>query len=101
MRARCGDGEAVVPAYRHRSAVRPWLERGIEGREAAHPFHDGGISMSAADKADNKAEETKGQIKETAGKATGNEELQAEGETDQAKANMKQAGEKIKDIFKH
>jgi uncharacterized protein YjbJ (UPF0337 family) len=41
-----------------------------------------------------------GQDQGTAGKATGGEELQAEGETDQAKGNIKQAGEKIKDIFK-
>jgi uncharacterized protein YjbJ (UPF0337 family) len=31
---------------------------------------------------------------------TDNEELEAEGEADQAKGNFKQAGEKIKDVFK-
>ncbi|HEY8752627.1 MAG TPA: CsbD family protein, partial [Arthrobacter sp.] len=34
------------------------------------------------------------------GKATGDESPEAEGKTDQAKAGMKQAGEKIKDAFK-
>ena len=38
--------------------------------------------------------------KEAVGKATGNEELQAEGQRDQAAGNTKQAGEKVKDIFK-
>jgi uncharacterized protein YjbJ (UPF0337 family) len=56
--------------------------------------------MSLADKARNKAEELKGKIKEGAGSASGDEELQAEGQLDQAKANIKQVGEKIKDVFK-
>jgi len=42
----------------------------------------------------------KGKAKETAGDATGDEQLQAEGQTDQAKGNVKQAGEKVKDVFK-
>ena len=36
---------------------------------------------------------------EAAGKATGNESLEAEGHGDQAKGNLKQAGEKVKDAF--
>jgi uncharacterized protein YjbJ (UPF0337 family) len=56
--------------------------------------------MSLEDKAKNKAEELKGQGKETTGKATGNEELEAEGKVDQASGNLKQAGEKVKDAFK-
>jgi uncharacterized protein YjbJ (UPF0337 family) len=56
--------------------------------------------MGSADKARNKGEEIKGKIKDTAGQATGNEEMEAEGETEQGKGNMKQAGEKIKDAFK-
>jgi uncharacterized protein YjbJ (UPF0337 family) len=56
--------------------------------------------MSLADKAKNKAEELKGKIKEGAGSASGDEELKAEGQLDQAKANIKQVGEKIKDVFK-
>jgi len=54
--------------------------------------------MSAADKANNKAEEVKG--KETTGRAVGNERLEAEGAADQTKGNVKQAGEKIKDAGK-
>jgi len=56
--------------------------------------------MSALDKAKNKAEELVGKGKESAGKATGDEQLEAEGHTDQAKGNLKDAGEKIKDTFK-
>ncbi len=56
--------------------------------------------MSALDKAKNKAEEVGGVAKEHAGEATGDDSLRAEGEADQAKGNLKQAGEKIKDAFK-
>lgn len=56
--------------------------------------------MGLDDKFDNKAEELKGQAKETTGKATDNEDLEAEGKGDQMGANLKQAGEKIKDVFK-
>ena len=56
--------------------------------------------MSTADKANNKAEEVKGKVKETTGQAVGNERLEAEGAADQTKGNVKQAGEKIKDAGK-
>ena len=56
--------------------------------------------MSAADKAKNTGETAKGKVKEGAGKATGNESLEAEGRGDQAMGYLKQAGEKIKDVFK-
>jgi uncharacterized protein YjbJ (UPF0337 family) len=56
--------------------------------------------MSAVDKAKNKAEQMKGQIKEVAGRRSGDERLEAEGHTDQAKGNLKGAGEKLKDTLK-
>ncbi|CAN5280773.1 CsbD family protein [soil metagenome] len=56
--------------------------------------------MSGIDKIKNKAEELGGQGKEHAGRATGDEELDADGHKDQASGNMKQAGEKVKDVFK-
>lgn len=56
--------------------------------------------MSAIDKLKNKAEELSGEGKEHVGKATGNEQLEAEGRKDQASGNIKQAGEKVKDVFK-
>jgi uncharacterized protein YjbJ (UPF0337 family) len=56
--------------------------------------------MSGADKFKNKTEEMTGGAKEKYGTATGNEELRDEGRADQASGNLKQAGEKIKDVFK-
>ena len=56
--------------------------------------------MSAMDKLNNKAEELGGKGKEQVGDATGDDELKAEGQADQAKGNLKQAGEKVKDVFK-
>jgi len=56
--------------------------------------------MSTADKANNKAEQFKGKVKETTGRAVGNERLEAEGAADQTKGNLKQAGEKVKDAGK-
>ena len=56
--------------------------------------------MSAVDKIKNKAQELSGEGKEHVGRATGNESLEAEGHKDQASGNLKQAGEKVKDVFK-
>ncbi|HYN35921.1 MAG TPA: CsbD family protein [Actinomycetota bacterium] len=56
--------------------------------------------MSETDKAKNKAEELKGKVKEGIGGATNDEALENQGKKDQAKGNLKQAGEKVKDAFK-
>ena len=56
--------------------------------------------MGLDDKIDNKGYELKGKAKEATGKATDDEQLEAEGKGDQMGANVKQAGEKIKDAFK-
>jgi uncharacterized protein YjbJ (UPF0337 family) len=56
--------------------------------------------MSDQDKLSNKAEELRGKAKEAVGSATGDESLERQGKTDQAKSNLKQAGEKVKDAFK-
>lgn len=53
--------------------------------------------MSTEDKAKNLAEKVGGTIKETTGKVTGNESLEAEGKVDRAKADVKQGAEKFKD----
>jgi uncharacterized protein YjbJ (UPF0337 family) len=58
------------------------------------------MDMGLDDKISNTAEELAGKAKEGAGAATGNEKLENEGHADQAKSNLKQAGEKIKDVFK-
>jgi uncharacterized protein YjbJ (UPF0337 family) len=56
--------------------------------------------MAFDDKVDNKSEEVAGKVKEGVGKASDDEQLEAEGKADQTSSNFKQAGEKIKDAFK-
>ena len=56
--------------------------------------------MGNDNKAENKIEELGGKAKEAVGGATGDENLKRQGENDQSKANLKQAGEKEKDAFK-
>jgi uncharacterized protein YjbJ (UPF0337 family) len=56
--------------------------------------------MSTDDKIRNTAEKAKGAVKETTGKVTGNRSLETEGKVDQSKADLKQAGEKVKDSLR-
>ena len=57
--------------------------------------------MATTDKAKNTAQKAKGKVKEAAGEASGNKDLRAKGKADQTKANLKQAGEKVKDAVKN
>lgn len=57
--------------------------------------------MSAGDKIQNAAEDLGGKAKEAFGKATDDDSKVAEGKTDQSKADLKNAGENVKDAFKH
>ncbi|BDZ51365.1 CsbD family protein [Frondihabitans sucicola] len=56
--------------------------------------------MSAADKFKNAAEDLTGKAKETVGRVTDNDKLEAEGKADQVKAGAKKTGEDVKDVFK-
>ena len=56
--------------------------------------------MGIGDKAKNAAEDLTGKGKEGLGDATGDDEMKAEGKTDQSKASLKKAGENVKDAFK-
>ena len=56
--------------------------------------------MTTSDKAKNSAQKAKGTAKETVGEATGNNSLRRKGKADQVKGDLKQAGEKVKDVFK-
>ena len=56
--------------------------------------------MSGMDKAKNKAQKLGGKAKEAVGKLTGDKSTENEGKRDQAKANVKDAGEKVKDAVK-
>jgi uncharacterized protein YjbJ (UPF0337 family) len=52
------------------------------------------------DKIDNQADVLKGKAKEATGRLADDPELEAEGQGDQAKGHVKQAGEKVKDAVK-
>ena len=56
--------------------------------------------MSFADKVKNQIQSLSGKAKQRAGGATGDRDLQAQGDAEQAKGDLKQAGEKVKDAFK-
>lgn len=57
--------------------------------------------MTDRDKLNNKGEELRGKVKEGAGRATNDPELERQGQRDQSKADLKQAGEKVKDSLKN
>ncbi|MGO3023851.1 MAG: CsbD family protein [Brevibacterium sp.] len=54
--------------------------------------------MGVDDKFENKTEDLGGRAKETIGDVTGDDELKAEGATDQLKAKAKGVGESVKDL---
>lgn len=54
--------------------------------------------MGVDDKFENNAEELGGRAKETIGDVTGDDQLKAEGATDQLKAKAKDVGESVKDL---
>jgi uncharacterized protein YjbJ (UPF0337 family) len=56
--------------------------------------------MGNKSKAKNVAQIAAGKLKEGAGKLSGDDSLEAEGNADQMEGNLKQAGEKVKDAFK-
>jgi uncharacterized protein YjbJ (UPF0337 family) len=56
--------------------------------------------MSANDKLSNKIDDMGGKAKEAVGNVTGDDDTRSEGKSDQAKSNLKDAGEKVKDAFK-
>jgi uncharacterized protein YjbJ (UPF0337 family) len=55
---------------------------------------------AARNKTRNATQKVKGQLKEAAGRVTGDERLEAEGRADKTTANLKQASEKVKDAFR-
>jgi len=56
--------------------------------------------MTARNKLSNKAQYWGGRAKETVGRITGSRRTESEGKRDQVKANVKDAGENVKDAFK-
>ncbi len=81
--------------------LRAVIGHGTSKRRAAVRDRDReGTVMGLGDKIANKAEELAGKAKEATGKATDNERLEAEGRKDQSSADLKNAGENVKDAFK-
>ena len=56
--------------------------------------------MGLGDKISNAAQDAKGKAQEATGKATDNEQMEAEGKADQLGADAKKAGENVKDGFR-
>ena len=54
---------------------------------------------SGEDRTEAATNKVKGRLKEAAGAVTGNEELKAEGKTDQRKGTMKEKKGKLKNVF--
>jgi uncharacterized protein YjbJ (UPF0337 family) len=76
---------------------------GFESSRPGSPTFDNDVrsrDMSGVDKAKNKVEDLGGKAKEAVGSATGDKSTENEGKVDQIKANLKDAGEKVKDAFK-
>jgi uncharacterized protein YjbJ (UPF0337 family) len=57
------------------------------------------MTMSIGDKLENMKDDLVGKAKEATGKVTDNERLEAEGRMEQGEADLRQAGEKVKDAF--
>jgi uncharacterized protein YjbJ (UPF0337 family) len=68
----------------------------FDGRRNGNPAR-----MSATDKIKNTVDDIAGKAKEALGNATDDDRTKNEGKGDQAKADLKAAGEKVKDAFKH
>ena len=56
--------------------------------------------MTAKNKAKNTVQHAKGKVEEAAGKVTGDNKLRVKGQAHQVTADLKQAGEKVKDALK-
>lgn len=74
-----------------------WSARHPSGCPIPHTKEN---TMGLDDKIKNAAEKVVGKAKEGHGEATGDNTLKAEGQADQSKADLKGAGENIKDAFK-
>lgn len=100
-------GESKAKVLVHQQSPMSWVSSVDRGLDATRPtmfgFGQNGNSalMSATDKAKNKIDDVTGQAKEKFGEATNDRETKNEGKVEQTKANLKDAGEKVKDAFKH
>jgi uncharacterized protein YjbJ (UPF0337 family) len=56
---------------------------------------------STTNKAKHRLDDAEGKVKEALGRVTGDRKTEEEGKANQAKADLKQAGDKVKDAFDH
>jgi uncharacterized protein YjbJ (UPF0337 family) len=56
--------------------------------------------VSKKDKAKNRGQIVQGKVKEVVGEALGDDELTSDGQIEQSKGNLKQAGEHVKDALR-
>ena len=56
--------------------------------------------MGIGDKTEHQAEDLGGKVKEAVGGATGDRSMEAEGQADQSKAKVKQAGDNVADALR-
>jgi uncharacterized protein YjbJ (UPF0337 family) len=57
--------------------------------------------MGFDDKLDNARLDAEGKVKEAVGEATDDRRMETEGKADQSESDLRKAGEKVKDAFKH
>ncbi|MEU7283526.1 CsbD family protein [Streptomyces sp. NPDC045431] len=57
--------------------------------------------MTRNKKTPGKIEQVKGAVRETLGRASGNERTTAKGRSERTKGDLRQMGKKAKDMFKH
>jgi uncharacterized protein YjbJ (UPF0337 family) len=57
--------------------------------------------MGTKDKASNKVQDAIGKVKEIIGSAVGNSDLKNKGKVDQSNADLKDAGESVKEAVSH
>lgn len=57
--------------------------------------------MSGTDKAKHALDDASGKAKEALGRATGDKGTETEGKAQQSAADIRKAGDKVKDAFKH
>ena len=89
------------PDARAGSALRPWVaDRSPYRRWGIALRGEEGDSGEHACQARNTARQPRAKPKRAAGKAAGNPSAQAKGGAEKKKANLKQAGEKVKDTAK-
>ena len=97
--ARRDRGHALPPHGGPGRARRTTPSPRRTSRRRGRSPHEEGNDMGIGDDIKHNTEKTVGKVKEGIGDATDNERLEAEGQADQAKANVKKVGDDVKDVF--